>query len=199
MINKRKTQIAKLKTRGGFTLLETIVAVAILMVAIGSAFGLAPEGLVGARFAKNQTTATYLAQEVLESIHNARDNAMYFSPSEDPLNWLSGFAQCIGVKCTINAIDLVFTPCSATCPPLKAVTTSDGGSAYGNGGFFDSDPSVVSTIFTRSVTVQKVQNTTIGRDDTEALVTVSVTWKEGSVTKDTRIEDTIFDWWTYNK
>lgn len=191
------TQIFKQK---GFTLLETLVAVAIMMIAIASAFGLAPEGLVGARFAKNQTTATYLAQEGLEVVHNIRDNAMLFSPDPtNPLNWLRGFTQCIGRQCTVNAIEDTVDVCPSVCPPVQSIQTIDGGIAYGNGQLFSSDSTVQNTIFTRSIIVKKVPNSTIGRDDTEATVLVKVSWKEGRVTKVTSISENIFDWWTYTK
>jgi len=184
----------------GFTLLETLVAVAILMITIASAFGLAPEGLMGARFAKNQTTATYLAQEALEVVRNMRDNAMFFSPdTSDPYHWLSNVSHCIDIKCTVDPIEERLEPCSDTCPPVKSVKTIDGGIAYGNGRLFSTDSSAQDTIFTREITLKKTFNTLIGRDDTEAVVTVKVSWKEGRVTKVTEISESIFDWWTFTK
>src|SRR3989344_2363041 len=189
------------KSQSGFTLLETLVAIAILMIAIASAFGLAPEGLVGARFAKNQTTATYLAQEGLEVVHNMRDNAMFFAPNpDDPMNWLVNVSQCINRKCTVNPIEEKLDICPGDkCPPIQSIHTLDGSIAYGNGQVFSSDSTVQGTIFTREVSLTKVFNDTISRDDTEAVLTVKVSWKEGRVTKTTEISETLFDWWSYSK
>ncbi|MEK7535858.1 MAG: type II secretion system protein [Patescibacteria group bacterium] len=197
-IFKRKMQNSKLKT--GFTLLETLVAISIMMVAISSAFGLAPEGLVGARFAKNQTVATYLAQEGLEIVHNMRDNAMFFAPNtSDPLNWLINIKQCINNNCTVNPIEEKLEVCTGTCPSLKSIQTVDGGKAYGNGTLFTTDSSVQDTIFTRSVRVKQVFNKSIDRDDTEATITVTVGWREGRVNKKTEISENLFDWYTFTK
>lgn len=184
----------------GFTLLETLVAVTILMIAIASAFGLAPEGLVGARYAKNQTTATYLAQEAMEIALNTRDNVMFFAPdTSDPMAWLSGLDTCINTMCTVDSINGEFYPCDKECKPLRVMSLADGSIAYGNGPLYDRDPSVRDSIFTREIEVTKIANSVIGRDDTEARVVVRVSWKEGIVSKTTEIQTTIFDWLTFTK
>jgi prepilin-type N-terminal cleavage/methylation domain-containing protein len=187
-----------INNKSGFTLLETLVAVAILMISISSAFSLAPEGLSGSRFAKNQTTATYLAQEALEIVHNSRDNKMLFSPnSADPLNWLANVKQCRDELCTVNPINLELDECNGNCPPVKMIHDDvDDSITYGNGRYFDA---AQNTIFTRTVSIQQVPNSTIGRDDTEAKVTVVVSWKEGVITKRTEVSENIFDWMTFNK
>ncbi|HEY4483324.1 MAG TPA: prepilin-type N-terminal cleavage/methylation domain-containing protein [Candidatus Paceibacterota bacterium] len=196
------------KCEAGFTLLETLVAVAILMIAIGSAFGLAPQGLMGARFAKNQTIANYLAQDALETVHNIRDNSMFFSPNPgDPYNWLSGFSECQGGKwCTVDTINNTVAPClgitADSCPPLDMIQTkTDGGVAYGNGPLFRNDPTVQNSIFNRAVTIENIPNNTIasGNIDTEALVTVRVTWQEGKLKRQAQTAETLFDWWTTSK
>src|SRR3989338_6006412 len=186
----------KIKFREGFTLLETLVAVAILMIAVGSAFGLAPQGLMGARFAKNQTTANYLAQDALEAVNNIRDNSMFFSPDpSNPYNWLSGLSECEGKNwCVIDSVNNLVTQCpgtglAAACPPLDMIQTDDGGVAYGNGPLFSKDPTVQNSIFTRKFNIQNVPNDIIapGNVDTEALVTVRVEWKEGKLNRQTQI------------
>lgn len=206
-----KSQIAnrKFSHSKGFTLLETLVAVAILMIAIGSAFGLAPQGLMGARFAKNQTTANYLAQDALETVHNIRDNSMFFSPNpSDPFNWLSGLSECQGKNwCTVDSVDNTLNVClgsgsNVSCPPLDMIQTVDGGVAYGNGPLFSKDPTVQTSIFTRRVNISSVVNDVVapGNTDTEVLVTVRVEWQEGALKKrQTQMTETLFDWWTTSK
>jgi prepilin-type N-terminal cleavage/methylation domain-containing protein len=188
------------KASSGFTLLETLVAVAILMISISSAFSLAPEGLAGSRFAKNQTTATYLAQEALEIVRSNRDNKMIHSQdTADPLNWLAKVSQCIDELCTVNPINLDMDQCSGSCPPVRTLLdTVNDSLIYGNGQYFES---AQNSIFTRTVTIKKVLNKTIGptRDDTEIKVTVRVTWKEGVISKNTEVSEYLFDWATWNK
>ncbi len=181
-------------------MLETLVAVAILMIAIGSAFGLAPQGLIGARYARNQTTATYLAQEAVEVVHNIRDNAMLFANDPgDPFSWLSGLSECINRWCTVNPITATVDPCSDDCAPLLVIRTGNSSPVYGNGELFDLDQSATPSIFTRQFMVTHVQNDTIGRNDTEAKVVVRVRWQEGLLTNDTEVSENLFDWWTAAK
>ncbi len=173
------------------------------MLALAGAFGLAPQGLTGVRFAKNQTVATYLAQEAMETVHAIRDNRMFYQPRpSDRLNWLADLLVCIDKSCVVDAVNNTVQACSggpATCPPLMSVDIpTSGGKIYGNG----SDPmwgaGAQTTIFTRTVSIQKVVNDEVapGNDDTEVLVTVDIWWKEGNVTKHNIIKETLFDWWT---
>lgn len=57
-----------------FTLVETLVAITILMIAVAGPLVVATRGLTSASVAKNQMVATFLAQETLEVIKNRRDN-----------------------------------------------------------------------------------------------------------------------------
>ena len=65
-----------IKYNKGFTLLETLVAVAILMVAIVGALSLVSRGLSAAFVAKDQVTAFYLTVEAVEDIKNWRESNM---------------------------------------------------------------------------------------------------------------------------
>ena len=57
----------------GFTLIETMVAIAILMLAISGAFMTANSSMVAAQIARDQLTASYLAQEGIEYTRMVRD------------------------------------------------------------------------------------------------------------------------------
>lgn len=58
----------------GFTILETLVAITILMIAIVGPLTIAHRGLLDAVYASQQVTATYLAQDAIEYVKNIRDN-----------------------------------------------------------------------------------------------------------------------------
>ncbi len=185
----------------GFTLIETFVAIAIIMVAIGSAFGLAPEGLVGARFVRNQTTATYLTQEAVETVRNIRDNSMFFDADDSkPLNWIKNLSACVDTLCTVDVKAGTVIPCLSGCTPLGVRRMENGNLSYENivPGSLDS-LGLSPSIFTREIIIHKVQNKAIGRDDTEILLTARVIWYEGAVKKTTEINTTLFDWWTFTK
>lgn len=54
--------------RKGFTLIEVVVALAILLAAVGSSFLLFRSGMEGAKLGKELTRATYRVQEKMENL-----------------------------------------------------------------------------------------------------------------------------------
>ncbi len=62
------------KGERGFTLVETLVAVLILMMVIIGPMTIASRGIQGSYFANEQVTAVFLAQEAMESIQQLRDD-----------------------------------------------------------------------------------------------------------------------------
>lgn len=58
----------------GFTLVETMVAITIVTLAITAALFSANSSLVAANIARDQLTASYLAQEGIEKVRLQRDN-----------------------------------------------------------------------------------------------------------------------------
>ncbi len=62
-------------TQKGFTLVETLVALTILLLVIIGPMTVAQKGIQNAYFANEQVTAVFLAQEAIEAIRELRDNA----------------------------------------------------------------------------------------------------------------------------
>ncbi len=63
-----------MSTSGGFTLVETLVAITILLLVIVGPMTIASRGMQSAYFASDQATATYLAQEAIEHVQKLRDD-----------------------------------------------------------------------------------------------------------------------------
>ena len=72
MINKTFKKINK-----GFTLIETLVAISILMIAIAGPLTVANKGQTSALNAKNQSIAINLAQEGIEYINFVKNNKIW--------------------------------------------------------------------------------------------------------------------------
>ncbi|MEK7586018.1 MAG: prepilin-type N-terminal cleavage/methylation domain-containing protein [Patescibacteria group bacterium] len=72
--NKESVRIAK---QGGFTLIETMIAVFILAAAITTLIGLISTSLFSSRYAKNDIIANYLIQEAIDYARNDRDTTAY--------------------------------------------------------------------------------------------------------------------------
>lgn len=169
----------------GFTLVETLIAITILILAVTGAFAAAQNGISSAKFSKDQIVAFYLAQEGVEYIRNKRDsNAL--NPAST--SWLDGVAEpgdpCFfGNKCMIDAITSVESDkirvCSLQngCPPLK----------LDNNGFY-SYISGDDTKFTREITLEEIV------PGVEVAITVTVRWSKGLVNREFVARENIFNW-----
>ena len=76
-------------SRRGFSLLETIVAVSILMITIVGPLSLASKGIVFSDYVKDEITGFYLAQEGMEAVRNIRDENI-----KNLRSWLTNLEPC---------------------------------------------------------------------------------------------------------
>lgn len=209
--------------RAGFTILEALVAISIVLIAIATSFSIAPQGIFAGRHARNQATAYSLAQEALEVVHNKRDNRMYYTLD----GWLADlFADapsgCIdGGVCGVNGPDNIVEECNPNIEELAAndcrVRTIDRDNVlfYGTGAGTQFNFRTVqdATIFYRTVSLVRIPNPTavawmdsspeVSQDqadtienDIEVEVTARVWWKEGNVDRVVLLRENLFDWYS---
>lgn len=82
----------------GFTIIETLVSVSILLLIIVAPLTLAERSLASADAAGVQVTAVYLAQEAIEFVRNVRDTNMLMGSS-----WLNRLDDCLnGAQCDVD-------------------------------------------------------------------------------------------------
>lgn len=87
----------------GFTIVETLVAITILMIAIAGPLVAASRSLNAALYSRDQMIASFLAQETMEVLKNFRSNTVETSGQG---YWLDSFTpQCIGSS---NICDIGF-------------------------------------------------------------------------------------------
>jgi|AntRauTorcE11897_2_1112592.scaffolds.fasta_scaffold04037_4 prepilin-type N-terminal cleavage/methylation domain-containing protein len=174
----------------GFSLVETIVAIAILLVVVSGIMNLIYQGATASQGQQDRITATYLAADAMEYIRSLRDtywledlaaHTFVDWASTDPVNRCTGSSDPCRVDTRFGlASTTAIQSCSGTCPPLE-YNTSTNLYGYGNGS---------ATRFTRSISYA----TTNGGD--EADFTVTVTWEgSGGDTSGITIEESIFGWW----
>jgi type II secretory pathway pseudopilin PulG len=159
----------------GFTLLEALVAVSILMVAVVAPMTIAQKGLSSANYSKSQMIASYLAQDAIEYIKNVRDQIAI----RNNFDW----AKLWDVSETLNL---------STClggGGCEIDTNSGGGVGlvrnYTDGALYkDADGfyglnsvGPDKTIFTRKIQITKPGPS---GNNNEALVTVTVGWTGGN-------------------
>lgn len=144
-----------LKNDKGFTLLEALVAISILMVAVVAPITIAQKGLSSAIYTKNQMIASYLAQDAIEYIKNWRDENLNTKPKKD---WLEELGDCKGdAFCKVDTINNeIFTN---NGNPLKK----------DDGNHFYNYRSGVDTEFVRKVNIKEIS-------DDKAELTVTVSW-----------------------
>jgi Tfp pilus assembly protein PilV len=104
-INKKsKNKNIFIQKKSGFTIIETLVAIFILLITTTGPLTFAQSGLRTSFLARDQITAFFLAQESVEVLKNIRDTNQL-----NNTNWLNNFGKCnpinIGntVSCDIDA------------------------------------------------------------------------------------------------
>ena len=176
----------------GFTLLEVLIAITILIFAITATFTAAQSGLQSAIESKDQVIAYYMAQEAVEFIRNMRD-----TNSLAGVTWLTGVADVAGDPCYPGkacSVDVVANKLS-TCPSgpgtcANLVEDSDTqSSTYGMyADAYNSHPaSWVSVNFKREIMIAVLSTN-------EIAVTVNVTWSRGSFSRVFTVHESIFNW-----
>lgn len=168
--------------RNGFTIVETLVAIAILVVAIIGAMSAVQSGISSYVYSKDQITVFYLAQEGFEQIRNVRDENRL-----NGRNWLANIAAGSGDPCTFGQACIVSpiesnipTRCSApgSCPFLHQDTAT---------GFFTYNNSWPATIYRR-----EIQLSSINAD--EIAITVTVNWSKGLITRQFKARENLLNW-----
>lgn len=191
-MKKFLNKIIKEKNDRGFTIIETLVAVFILVLSITGPMVFAQSGLRTAFLARDQITAFYLAQDAIETIKNMRDN----NALQNSNNWLDNILSvCVvqaGELCTVtintilerNVIRPQLSVCSSvSCPPLM---TDDNGRF----GYNLTSRGASNSRFTRTVYLKEV---VAGK---QLEIVVEVKWKSNVGINESRIvvQENIFNW-----
>ena len=92
---------AKLSSTTGFSIVETLVAIAIITITIAGSLTAVNKSLAVSTETRNQTTASLLAQDAMEYIKNVKSlNIKVNAPS-----WLFGLGSCVeGDPCIVDSM-----------------------------------------------------------------------------------------------
>lgn len=168
------------KKEAGFTLVETLVAISIILVGLSGAFSVIQFGLSSSIAVKDRIISSFLAQEALEAVRNLKDsNVLKQNANGDAANpdWLSGVATADGssgcktdgtVGCDYNLNDTAtpFTQCSGSCAALNVDANGIFSHASGAGS--------QASRFTRTIKIKELTPANPG--EKEARVEVTVSW-----------------------
>jgi len=174
-----KKQLPYKNRKKGFTLIETLVAIFVLLVSTTGPLTFAQSGLRSSFLARDQIVAFYLAQDAIETIKSMRDNS-----SIQGNDWLAGIpVQCFtaGQKCQIDTIGNVeVTTCSSGgCDPLRINNNNQ----FGVGG---SGPA---SQYTRTLYLSEIVN------DREAQIIVDVSWDTNFLSdRSIIVQENVYNW-----
>lgn len=175
--NSKKNKISDYKK--GFSLVEALVAIAILVVSIVGPMTIASKGMTSAVFAKDQITAFYLAQEAVEFIRNERDNNIIKG-----LGWLTGNLNIcraengcrIDISENVPNMDKIQGCGASTCSVLRYDVNTN---------FYNYRDGPDSK-FTRIIKMESI-------NPNEEQITVTISWRTGFVEKTFTVKENIFN------
>lgn len=180
----------------GFTLVETLVAIAIFTMSILALISILASGISNTNYAKEKMTASYLAQEGIEYMRNMRDTYVLYNAAGAQAGWDAFNTKLVNSSCTLSSgclfsdqnmdynshsqqmatVQVLFS-CGSPCSPLK-YDSSTGKYGYASG---------VASSFTRKITATAV-------DANQIKVSSTVSWTQGSGIYQTTFSENLFNW-----
>ena len=171
-----------------FTLVETLVAVTIVLLAVTGPFQLVKSSLLASYTARDQMIASTLAEEGFEYVRGVRD-ANYLYMLENPgasRDWLLGLGaspNCFTANCTIAPSEATpIAVCTAACELKIHPTTGLYVQTFVTG--------AETTRFTRTVRLEDVDG---GRDKV-VKVTVTVSYTSNHTPFTVTVTDYLYNW-----
>lgn len=180
----------------GFSLIETLVAVVVLVTAIVGPLTLAERSINSSIYARDQVTASLLAEEAIEYLRSVRDGNEYTHR-----NWLSDLSDCVGQLCMVDTTPMQkqkvkdsFQQCKLKAPSLYGSPCAPVAYDKIHGLYGFKTVNFEDTRFVREVMI-----TTIPRgnnsSDKEAKIEVTVRSQTGNFREhDVVVRDYIYDW-----
>lgn len=192
LLQKDFTHTPLQKRWGGFTIIETMVAISILMTSVAIAVSVIRTDVLVSSVTKNAVMARFLAQEGIEYTRHVRDSHLvdFDKTGDSTIDWLGGLGACSnGTPCTIdtaNPTSVIITSYPiGGCPVLKY---SEAENRYG----YTNDVGWEESIFKREINIADPLGGVI---DSEVIVTVRVSWTERDGSdKEVVYQQNLFNW-----
>jgi len=188
MWNRQNTKMSK-----GFTLVEVMVAILIILVGLLGVFSATQRIISYITLSNSKLTASYLAQEGLELVRNIRDNNWLSLPASP---WDAGLdntlVDCsptspVPTGCEIDYDDLVLAEIVGTGNFLNIESAS---------GFYGYNAIGNPTKFKRKITIEPEEDATLPSDGNYDIlkVTVEIKWNERGADHNITVKGNLHDW-----
>ncbi|NIA04258.1 MAG: hypothetical protein GWP09_02805 [Nitrospiraceae bacterium] len=171
------------KKYNGFTLIETIGAISILLIGIIGTYAMVRQSLSSSIFSRSHLIASYLGQEGVAIVRNIRDT-----------NWLQGNNYDDGLADGDYEADYTNSSLgsSLACSPICTYTDPSLSFLKLDNGFYDYN-SGTQTIFKRKISLEHIYDA----DSNPCLkVTITVYWKNrGERVHQISVQENLYDWY----
>ncbi len=166
---------------GGFTLIETLVAISIFTVSILGLLAVLSQGISDTGYAKKKIIAEYLAQEGIEYIRNMRDTYVLYTIPGGWTAFKADIAPCgLPDKCGFD--NTLLSPDVFVCANQEEQCKLFEDNGNYNTNSLGDDSGFVRTIYTDP----------IGQDGIKIFSTVS--WTQGSGERSITFSENLFNW-----
>lgn len=186
-------------------MLETMVAITLLITAMVAPMTIAARGLQSAFYARDHLTAVYLAQEAMEIIRMHRDNYALSHQGSSEDDWYSEYfgagmgsacASASGCDVDSRVLDPTDSDAFIDCTSIASCKLQYDAAVFGSGaierGMYTHQMMLGSdSLFTRVIRLVPVA----GTNNNEISVTVSVSWQANVIsgTKTVTLRSTLFN------
>lgn len=202
--NTQNTQRGLPGRQAGFTLIETLAAISLITIAIIAPMALTVQSLESAYYARDQITASNLAQEGIEAVRSIRDGNILATARGTATPLFQGIIPTGQTNATFvidaHTIPAALTPCAASpgACSTSETTLQTNGQLYGYGSQSQLCPNPASgwtcTNFRRSASASVVWSDS-GGNAQEIQVIVTVSWQTAAYkTQSVTLSENLYNW-----
>ncbi|HVM73898.1 MAG TPA: hypothetical protein VMU13_03430 [Candidatus Paceibacterota bacterium] len=180
-------------SNAGFTLIETLAAITLLLFAIIPPMALTVQSLTSADYARDQITASNLAQEGIEAVRAVRDGNILSTAEGTTVDLFKGILPTCATACYVDMTAIpnpTTTACGANPCPNALNTNGQLYSYHSTGGGW------VPSNFTRTIRACYINGgvcNTVPSDEVRLIVTVS--WKTAAFkTQSVILFENLYNW-----
>lgn len=177
------TTFRRIKSGGGFTLIEVILAITIFILCIGGSFILIQQTIISVSLANSKLVAYYLAQEGIEMVRNIRDNNWLKQRTNPLVTWKDGLS--------VGAWEIDYNDSALTNEQARYLyfASTSGFYFYPDNPFPPSD--YIKTNFKRKITISQ------GATNDDLYIESKVEWTERTRTHNVKLDEHLFNWYGY--
>lgn len=181
---KNINRFASVRIHGGFTLVETLVAISILLIAVVGPMSAISRSLMQMSIARDQMIAINLAQEGIEAVRQKRDsNVLEFISGVPGASWMKGLNP-VGYEVDVGGPSgPLVNSCGGACDPQPVVIDTATG-------LYRQSFAGAPTQFSRVVKIDVGG----GGGSFERKITSKVTWLRSGTVREVVISESLFDW-----